>query len=104
MLLDVEYLIEIYLIQKDALKRCNKLEWHNQEIEKIINITFSQDSIYGESERILSKSKENELLMDFNLIVEKISKRESINSTLLFSKKMQKDFLRLYISRVGYSS
>ena len=33
--------------------------------------------------------------MDFNLIVEKISKSESINSTLFFSKKAQKDFLRL---------
>lgn len=93
--LDVEYLIELYLIQKDELFETNKLKWHNQEIEKIINNTFHLHSTYSESERVLSKAKESELLLNFNNIIKKISKREGINSTLLFSKKLQKDFLRL---------
>ena len=50
-----------------------------------------------EVERIISRAEEKDILIKFNKTVEKISKREEINPTLFFSKKAQKDFLRLVI-------
>ena len=37
--------------------------------------------------------------MRFNEVIERISTNKNINATLLFSKKTQKDFLRLVIDR-----
>ena len=36
--LDVEYLIYLYRSQKEALSRSSKLEWHNQEIKRLIEL------------------------------------------------------------------
>ena len=93
--LDVEYLIHLYREQKKELIRSNKLDWHNEDIEKLIEITFSPLSIFNDINRIISKSHENELLYKLNARVESIANDEGINSTLFFSKKFQKDFLRL---------
>ncbi len=92
---DVEYLIYIYLDQKKELENNNKIDWHNQEIARLLKITFNSSSIYSDLERTITKAQESDLLSKFNIIVEKISKREKINPTLFFSKKAQKDFLRL---------
>ena len=46
-------------------------------------------------EKTITKAEEADLLSKFNKAVEIISKREKINPTLFFSKKAQKDFLRL---------
>ena len=51
-------------------------------------------------QRTISKSEEEDLLVRFNKTVEIISSREKINPTLFFSKKAQKDFLRL-VFKVG---
>ena len=51
--------------------------------------------MFEELSRIISKAEENELLNKFNNIVVEIAARENINPTLFFSKKFQKDFLRL---------
>tara|TARA_B100001109_G_scaffold244029_1_gene230389 strand:+ start:1041 stop:1868 length:828 start_codon:yes stop_codon:yes gene_type:complete len=92
--LDVEYLIYLYRFQNEELSSSAKLEWHNQEIKRLLDITFNPlaDS---ELERTITKTEEANLLMRLNETVERISKREKINPTLFFSKKAQKDFLRL---------
>jgi len=43
----------------------------------------------------MSKVQETDILNKFDMVVEEISKREQINKTLFFSKKAQKDFVRL---------
>jgi ribonuclease D len=92
--LDVEYLIYIYEAQKEKLKNLNKLEWHDQEIKRLIEVTFN--SLFNSDlERRITKAEETDLLIRLNKIVERISKREKIHKTLFFSKKAQKDFLRL---------
>ena len=91
----LRYLIYLYKEQYLELSRTCKLDWLNEDIQKLISLTFNPNSVFWELERTLSKAQENDLLLRLNKIVEIISKREEINSTLFFSKKVQKDFLRL---------
>ena len=93
--LDVEYLIYLYEEQKEELLSSSKLDWHNQDIERLINVTFNRVSNFIELERTITKAQEIELLNKMNKIVEDIAEQEGINVTLFFSKKAQKDFLRL---------
>tara|TARA_B100002052_G_C15886379_1_gene601747 strand:- start:1981 stop:2811 length:831 start_codon:yes stop_codon:yes gene_type:complete len=93
--LDVEYLIHLYKSQKEALSKTSKLKWLDQDIERLLRITSSQVQIPKELVRSLSKAQETEILIQFNRTVDEISKREKIHPTLFFSKKSQKDFLRL---------
>ena len=92
--LDVEYLIHLYLDQKNELENSLKLNWFNQEINRIIETAFSTDETNLDIKRVIPKLQENILLKNFNEVIERISKRERINPTLLFSKKAQKDFIR----------
>ena len=92
--LDVEYLIHLYSEQKKELDHSNKLDWFNEDIKKLINFTFSSDLNSVEFVRTLTKAQENELLINFNKVIEKIAAKENINVTLFFSKKAQKDFIR----------
>ena len=92
--LDVEYLIYIYEAQKEMLKNTTKLEWHDQDVKRLIEITFNP-LLDRDLERTMTKAEELDLLIRLNKTVERISKREKINPTLFFSKKAQKDFLRL---------
>ena len=96
--LDVEYLIYIYKAQEEQLKSETKLEWHNQEIKRLIDITFNP-LVHEDLERTITKAEEADLLIRFNIFVQTISKREKINPTLFFSKKAQKDFLRLVFKK-----
>ena len=93
--LDVEYLIHIYTWQKEELSKTNKLDWHNEDIEKLIKTTFSNEHPFNDLNRSISKAEENSLLFKFNNVVLSISEDKKINPTLFFSKKAQKDFLRL---------
>ena len=93
--LDVEYLIHLYKGQKKDLSKNLKNEWLNQEIEQLLRVAFDQESAIGRMERVLSKYKETETLIEFNKVVVEIANRENINETLFFSKKSQKDFLRM---------
>jgi ribonuclease D len=93
--LDVEYLIYLYKEQKEELLKSSKLDWHNQDIERLIKITFNKISNFIELERIITKAQEIELLGKMNKIVTEIAEQKAINTTLFFSKKAQKDFLRL---------
>ena len=93
--LDVEYLIYLYKQQKAELLGSSKLDWHNQDIERLIKITFNKISTFIELERTITKAQEIELLSKMNKIVEDIAEQKAINPTLFFSKKAQKEFLRL---------
>ena len=94
--LDVEYLIYLYKSQSKKLISTQKLKWHDQEIKRLIEVTFNP-SLYIDLERSITKAEENVLLQRFNKAVEIISKREKINQTMFFSKKAQRDFLRLVL-------
>ena len=96
--LDVEYLIYLYQEQKRDLILFNKLDWLYQDIDRLKNSIFNSDLEKADCERSISKSRENNLLARMNEIVIFIAQREKINSTLFFSKKAQKDFLRLALS------
>ncbi len=93
--LDVEYLIHLYKIQEKELSKTTKLMWHNQDIEKLINVTFNPSNTFLELERTISRAQESDILAKFNRIVETISINKKINPTLFFSKKAQRDFIRL---------
>jgi len=101
--LDVEYLIYLYGIQEKELSNSSKLVWHNQDIERLLRITFNPLNNFLELERTISKAQESEILFEFNKIIERIAIAEQINPTLFFSKKVQKDFLRL-VYLVGLDS
>ena len=90
----MEYLIYLYKIQIEKFRSTSKLEWHDQEIKRLIEVTFNP-LVHNDLERTITKAEEADLLLRFNKAVEIISKREKINPTLFFSKKAQKDFLRL---------
>lgn len=93
--LDVEYLIPLYLDQNTELINSKKNGWLTQDIERLVNLVFHPDTSFQEAKRVLTKSQENSLLNELNKLVEEISQKEQINSTFLFSKKAQKDLLRL---------
>ena len=95
--LDVEYLIHLYNQQKKELSISSKLSWHDQDIQRLLKFSFEADSPFTDLERVVSKVQEAEILSKFNSLIEEISRREKINPTLFFSKKFQKDFLRLVL-------
>ncbi len=97
--LDVEYLIYIYLEQKEQLSQSSKLKWLYQDIERLISLTFDQISIPSDLKRTITKGQESALLVDLNKLVEIVSKEEKINPTLLLSKKAQKEYLRLIFTK-----
>ena len=96
--LDVEYLIHLYKEQKEELIKSCKLDWHNQDIERLIKNTFTEFSPFTDLERTITKAQEVEILNKLNNIVEEIAGHEKVNTTLFFSKKAQKDFIRLVLT------
>ncbi len=101
--LDVEYLIHLYRLQKQQLSNTSKLSWHDQDVKRLLEMTFIERTNSVELDRTISKVQEAEMLSRFSKVVEEISRREKINPTLFFSKKSQKDFLRLVL-KVGLDS
>jgi len=97
--LDVEYLINLFLDQREELETSKKLNWHDEDISQLIKVTFERHDNSRELVRSLPKAREEEMLYMFNNAVQKIAAREDINPTLFFSKKSQKDFLRLTLIR-----
>ena len=96
---DVEFLIELYLDQKKLLEKDNKLGWLQEELSFLCSKIFEP---FNEDTKIntnLSKAEEKELLTRLNKIVIKISVDNSINPTFFFSKKSQKDFMKLILNQ-----
>ena len=86
---DVYYLIDLYRLQREEFSKTNKLEWLDEESNKdsALNsfIELPRDKLFS-----IQKKEEKEILNEFNNMVNKISRIERINPTLLFSKQNQK--------------
>ena len=95
---DVEFLIELFIEQKKSLNLSNKLEWHNEELDFLSSRILLPIAYDEDINTRLTKAEEKNLLNKFNDIVLHIAELEEINPTMFFSKKSQKDFLRLTIN------
>ena len=96
---DVEFLIPLYLEQEKALLKFNKKKWHDEDLHSLVNTTFNPSIIVNEVGCQLTRSEERNILNKFNELVLNIADKESINATLFFSKKNQRDFLRLALNK-----
>jgi len=92
---DVEFLIELYIDQKESLLKENKLAWLEEELIFLSSRIFNPLEIIEDATIELTKAEEKTLLNKFNEVVLYTAEAEDINPTLFFSKKSQKDFLRL---------
>ena len=96
---DVEYLIHLFKEQKQELVRSNKIDWHNQDLDFLVSTTFNPTTNIEDIGCNLTKSEERNLLHKFNDMVLNIAEVEKINPTLFFSKRNQKEFIRLALSK-----
>ena len=96
---DVEYLIHLFIEQEEELIQSNKLDWHNEDLQLLISSTFNKLTNSEETGCNLSKSEERNLLNTFNEIIINTAETLRINPTLFFSKKTQKEFIRLALNR-----
>ena len=89
---DVYYLIDLYNLQIEEFSKTNKLEWLEEESNKysVLDscIELPRDKVFD-----IQKKEEKEILIEFNNMVNKISRIEGINPTLFFSKQNQKILL-----------
>ena len=92
---DVEFLIELYMGQKESLVKENKLAWLEEEVRFLSSRIFNPLDIIEDASIDLTKAEEKTLLNKFNEVVLYTAETKGINPTLFFSKKSQKDFLRL---------
>lgn len=96
---DVQYLIHLYEELQKELAESNKIDWLYEDLQHLVSSTFEPLSSSIEGRSMISKSEERNLLNKFNEIIINISTRERINSTLFFSKKNQKDFIRVALGK-----
>ena len=92
---DVEFLIELYIDQKESLVKDNKLNWLEEELRFLSSRIFNPLEITEDTAIELTKAEEKTLLNKFNEVVLYTAEVQNINPTLFFSRKSQKDFLRL---------
>ena len=96
---DVQYLIHLFEELQKELVESNKIDWLYEDLQSLVSSTFEPLSTSIENRSKISKNEEINLLNKFNEIVINVSTREKINSTLLFSKKNQKDFIRVALGK-----
>ena len=96
---DVQYLINLFEELQKELVESNKIDWLYEDLQSLVSSTFEPLSTSIETRSKISKNEEINLLNKFNEIVINVSTREKINSTLLFSKKNQKDFIRVALGK-----
>ena len=92
---DVEFLLELYIDQKESLVKENKLAWLEEEVKFLSSRIFDPIEVIEDTAFGLTKAEEKTLLNKFNEVVLYTAEAQNINPTLFFSKKNQKDFLRL---------
>jgi ribonuclease D len=92
---DVEFLLALFVEQTKSLSEDNKLEWLTEEIAFLSTKIFTPQNYSEDIQKELTKAEEKALLNKFNEIVIYTAQLKEINPTLFFSKKSQKDFLRL---------
>ena len=96
---DVQFLIHLFEELQKELVESNKIDWLYEDLQNLVSSTFEPLSTSIETRSKISKNEEINLLNKFNEIVINVSTREKINSTLLFSKKNQKDFIRVALGK-----
>ena len=96
---DVQYLIHLFEELQKELVESKKIDWLYEDLQSVVSSTFEPLSTSIETRSKISKNEEINLLNKFNEIVINVSTREKINSTLLFSKKNQKDFIRVALGK-----
>ena len=96
---DVQFLIHLYEELQKELAESNKIDWLYEDLQHLVSSTFEPLSPSVECRSKISKSEERNLLNKFNEIIIDVSTRENINSTLFFSKKNQKDFIRVALGK-----
>lgn len=96
---DVQYLIHLFEELQKELVESKKIDWLYEDLQSLVSSTFEPLSTSIETRSKISKNEELNLLNKFNEIVINVSTRERINSTLLFSKKNQKDFIRVALGK-----
>ena len=96
---DVQYLIHLFEELQKELVESNKIDWLYEDLQSLVSSTFEPLSTSIETRSKISKNEELNLLNKFNEIVINVSTREKINSTLFFSKKNQKDFIRVALGK-----
>ena len=96
---DVQYLIHLFEELQKELVESNKIDWLYEDLQSLVSSTFEPLSTSIETRSKISKNEEIKLLNKFNEIVINVSTREKINSTLFFSKKNQKDFIRVALGK-----
>ena len=89
---DVYYLIDLYRLQREEFSETNKLEWLEEEVNKTSTLDYF---VEAPNERLfrIQKKEEKEILIEFNKMVNEISRIEKINPTLFFSKQNQKTLM-----------
>ena len=92
---DVEFLIELFKNQNKSLIQEDKNNWMDQEIKSLSSKMSSEFYDDQDVPSKLTKSEERILLSKFNDIVINLAEKHKVNHTFLFSKKGQKNFLRL---------
>jgi len=95
---DVEFLIDLFLSQKEELKLSKKLDWLLEETSLMGDklLLIEQGSAVYENrfkKHKFSKPEEKFLKKSLNEIIKMASKEEKINPTMLLSKKNQDIFL-----------
>lgn len=92
---DVQFLLDLFEIQTEELKRLERLEWVDQEIEFLVSKSKVIEAVKKPNKiNEFTKSEEKEFLMALDQAIVKISESVQINKTLLLSKKEQRELLK----------
>ena len=93
---DVEFLLDLHQIQLQELEQLGRLSWLQEELSySKYKLDCKENRKTIKSTHKLTKEQEKRFLTDFNLLVQGLSESLKINKTLVFSKKSQKELLKL---------
>ena len=92
---DVDFLIELFIEQKQALTVSNKLEWHNEELDFLSSRIFSPIAYDEDINTGLTKAEEKNLLNKFNDIVLHVAELERNQPNYVFFKKEPERFSKI---------
>jgi len=95
---DVEFLLDLYQAQLQDLEQLGRFSWLQEELSySKYKLECKENREAIKCSHKLNKEQEKRFLTDFNLLVQNLSESLKINKTLIFSKKAQRDFLKLIL-------
>ena len=94
---DVQFLIDLYIDQRKYLKESGKIDWLKEDLKFIQKKIYDPEAAVSFNKTINNKflEREKDLVKYFNQLIQQISEKKVINSTLFLSKKSQKELLDL---------